>query len=194
MPARTGRSCVHCRTRSATGWLSTRWGPCGRWCSPLIRISCVSTRSRRATPPISPSLRAKILEVLAAPPTRRRSCRQCPISISPIRSRARPPSWPSVRPWRTLRTRRRRSRGHDRILLDLSLAADHHRGGITADADPPAHGHRLCALRRPQDLGGGAIAARPQCGRTLGAIPVSYTHLRAHETDSYLVCRLLLEK
>src|SRR5664279_1711145 len=26
-----------------------------------------------------------------------------------------------------------------------------------------------------------------------GAIgPVSYTHLRAHETDSYLVCRLLL--
>src|SRR5664279_4795185 len=32
----------------------------------------------------------------------------------------------------------------------------------------------------------------------VGAIPrlktVSYTHLRAHETDSYLVCRLLLEK
>ena len=26
------------------------------------------------------------------------------------------------------------------------------------------------------------------------AIAVSYTHLRAHETDSYLVCRLLLEK
>src|SRR5664279_98064 len=26
------------------------------------------------------------------------------------------------------------------------------------------------------------------------AITVSYTHLRAHETDSYLVCRLLLEK
>src|SRR5680860_1439089 len=27
-----------------------------------------------------------------------------------------------------------------------------------------------------------------------GMRPVSYTHLRAHETDSYLVCRLLLEK
>src|SRR5665647_3632603 len=27
-----------------------------------------------------------------------------------------------------------------------------------------------------------------------GEHPVSYTHLRAHETDSYLVCRLLLEK
>ena len=27
-----------------------------------------------------------------------------------------------------------------------------------------------------------------------GVPAVSYTHLRAHETDSYLVCRLLLEK
>ena len=27
-----------------------------------------------------------------------------------------------------------------------------------------------------------------------GQTPVSYTHPRAHETDSYLVCRLLLEK
>ena len=26
------------------------------------------------------------------------------------------------------------------------------------------------------------------------SIPVSYTHLRAHETLRYLVCRLLLEK
>src|SRR5680860_1204794 len=32
-------------------------------------------------------------------------------------------------------------------------------------------------------------------GETLEAqVAVSYTHLRAHETDSYLVCRLLLEK
>src|SRR5665647_238908 len=31
-------------------------------------------------------------------------------------------------------------------------------------------------------------------GRLIDACaPVSYTHLRAHETDSYLVCRLLLE-
>ena len=27
-----------------------------------------------------------------------------------------------------------------------------------------------------------------------GHIAVSYTHLRAHETGAYLVCRLLLEK
>src|SRR5664279_4323228 len=29
---------------------------------------------------------------------------------------------------------------------------------------------------------------------SLCIVAVSYTHLRAHETDSYLVCRLLLEK
>src|SRR5665647_2902100 len=29
-------------------------------------------------------------------------------------------------------------------------------------------------------------------GAAIGLLPVSYTHLRAHETDSYLVCRLLL--
>ena len=31
-------------------------------------------------------------------------------------------------------------------------------------------------------------------GKNFTSKPVSYTHLRAHETDSYLVCRLLLEK
>src|SRR5680860_471493 len=32
-----------------------------------------------------------------------------------------------------------------------------------------------------------------QSGRAARLVAVSYTHLRAHETDSYLVCRLLLE-
>ena len=27
-----------------------------------------------------------------------------------------------------------------------------------------------------------------------GVLPVSYTHLRAHETPEHLVCRLLIEK
>ena len=31
-------------------------------------------------------------------------------------------------------------------------------------------------------------------GCAVGAVAVSYTHLRAHETTWYLVCRLLLEK
>src|SRR5680860_553172 len=36
-------------------------------------------------------------------------------------------------------------------------------------------------------------AIAPNTARDVGET-VSYTHLRAHETDSYLVCRLLLEK
>ena len=47
-------------------------------------------------------------------------------------------------------------------------------------------------------MGGFDDAARGGCFAISEAYdkypPVSYTHLRAHETDSYLVCRLLLEK
>src|SRR5664279_1500180 len=47
-------------------------------------------------------------------------------------------------------------------------------------------GHEVVGLAR-SDASAAAVKA-------LGAkVPVSYTHLRAHETDSYLVCRLLLE-
>ena len=35
---------------------------------------------------------------------------------------------------------------------------------------------------------------KPAGAKEEEATTVSYTHLRAHETDSYLVCRLLLEK
>src|SRR5680860_429011 len=56
-------------------------------------------------------------------------------------------------------------------------------GIFAAVGMPAANPERLCALC---DL----------CGETVPHLPVavSYTHLRAHETDSYLVCRLLLEK
>src|SRR5680860_52131 len=37
------------------------------------------------------------------------------------------------------------------------------------------------------------LAVAPICSGIHQDYPVSYTHLRAHETDSYLVCRLLLE-
>src|SRR5665647_3852863 len=41
-----------------------------------------------------------------------------------------------------------------------------------------------------------SVIAQPYRSETVipTQLPVSYTHLRAHETDSYLVCRLLLEK
>ena len=48
------------------------------------------------------------------------------------------------------------------------------------------------SIQISQDYSSMVNFARCKC---LGAnVPVSYTHLRAHETDSYLVCRLLLEK
>src|SRR5678815_2061577 len=39
----------------------------------------------------------------------------------------------------------------------------------------------------------GDLIQRPQMTPSI-AVPVSYTHLRAHETPEHLVCRLLLEK
>src|SRR5665647_3780901 len=45
------------------------------------------------------------------------------------------------------------------------------------------------AGRRPPELHNERLSADSDVADT-----VSYTHLRAHETDSYLVCRLLLEK
>src|SRR5665647_1801728 len=49
--------------------------------------------------------------------------------------------------------------------------------------------------RMPRRLSGTRMpTASASSSRYAGYTPVSYTHLRAHETDSYLVCRLLLEK
>src|SRR5680860_584127 len=78
---------------------------------------------------------------------------------------------------------------------------------LVVGSQQPAHGVDL-------GVGGGGVAAGPlgqgrdgggqafPVGEQLGEVAaqlggegaVSYTHLRAHETDSYLVCRLLLEK
>src|SRR5680860_1779252 len=65
----------------------------------------------------------------------------------------------------------------------------------------PFHHDLACsAAQRPWALPRSATGSRRVC--LFGPAPVwcdglhsvSYTHLRAHETDSYLVCRLLLEK
>src|SRR5674536_301272 len=54
---------------------------------------------------------------------------------------------------------------------------------------------------RPKTVMGGSRRGFGTCERPLqhpeggaGPSPVSYTHLRAHETPEHLVCRLLLEK
>src|SRR5665647_3777298 len=80
------------------------------------------------------------------------------------------------------------------------------RGGPVTDQHWTAYG--ACSGAPPDDLfveGAAQRTAREVCANCAvrvdclidaldHRIPVSYTHLRAHETDSYLVCRLLLEK
>src|SRR5665647_1514563 len=97
------------------------------------------------------------------------------------------------------------------VLLVVGGAA----GGVPGLArrrwrDPFRHGRRrpgrlTGTVHQPDGLG---RATRTVCGflslvsprahprrrRAAGEGVLSYTHLRAHETDSYLVCRLLLEK
>ena len=63
----------------------------------------------------------------------------------------------------------------------------------------PAHAVRFCldfAGLKPVDLDYVAFYDKPflKFERLLETYPVSYTHLRAHETVLDLVCRLLLEK
>src|SRR5665647_2795604 len=56
---------------------------------------------------------------------------------------------------------------------------------ITMSMSPRRSWHRSVGPRRADPTRSNAPSDQ---------VPVSYTHLRAHETDSYLVCRLLLEK
>src|SRR5665647_1196939 len=69
--------------------------------------------------------------------------------------------------------------------------------GVELDGTP---GRRIVFTANDPDWenleGGHAITELPYDAAVVDALhaAVSYTHLRAHETDSYLVCRLLLEK
>ena len=56
----------------------------------------------------------------------------------------------------------------------------------------PLNRAHLCGMLEFPNLDASATLSKEPTRSQLG--PVSYTHLRAHETDSYLVCRLLLEK
>src|SRR5680860_728119 len=57
----------------------------------------------------------------------------------------------------------------------------------------PVGGHPLGFTRQGCDVYSRVVwGARTSLSVGLLVTPVSYTHLRAHETDSYLVCRLLL--
>src|SRR5680860_1038019 len=81
-------------------------------------------------------------------------------------------------------------------VKDESFDAERHVRRVALPA--PGGDAELCELAGP------VLSARLDRDRPLwqltvveglagGGSAVSYTHLRAHETDSYLVCRLLLE-
>src|SRR5680860_1827954 len=52
---------------------------------------------------------------------------------------------------------------------------------------------KVITVSKKGDLHSRRKAIRLLRNKDISYDPVSYTHLRAHETDSYLVCRLLLE-
>ena len=66
-------------------------------------------------------------------------------------------------------------------------------GGVTAVINASACGLLECA-RMNKDRIGKVFAGRNGIIGALREDPVSYTHLRAHETVLDIVCRLLLEK
>eukprot|EP00658_Telonema_sp_P-2_P009637 TRINITY_DN13592_c0_g1_i3.p1 TRINITY_DN13592_c0_g1~~TRINITY_DN13592_c0_g1_i3.p1 ORF type:complete len:155 (+),score=26.40 TRINITY_DN13592_c0_g1_i3:168-632(+) len=53
-----------------------------------------------------------------------------------------------------------------------------------------SHGSSTGTIHPGRDASGAALSR----SSALASRPVSYTHLRAHETPEHLVCRLLLEK
>ena len=74
-----------------------------------------------------------------------------------------------------------------RSTLDRSSAAsDVYKRQVFARLERPVLGNA--------NIVGLGLGQFSQLGAELGQVPVSYTHLRAHETVLDLVCRLLLEK
>src|SRR5680860_1595615 len=71
-------------------------------------------------------------------------------------------------------------------------AEGRHGGAEVQSGERPAADTPGMTSDRPGHAAEGLQATAPAPQDGPGA--VSYTHLRAHETDSYLVCRLLLEK
>src|SRR5665647_3858323 len=78
-----------------------------------------------------------------------------------------------------------------RVSDDAGRAGLRPHGLVKFLSDTDGAAARLRIPVRPESAAAGPAAPAGSLGK---ALPVSYTHLRAHETDSYLVCRLLLEK
>ena len=94
---------------------------------------------------------------------------------------------------------------HTHLLLLAGLSALPVCGAVAADEqEPTLQSVTVTATRREESLQKVPVAVSVLEGEQLErdnrnevasiAQPVSYTHLRAHETKANLVCRLLLEK
>src|SRR5665647_1150878 len=96
----------------------------------------------------------------------------------------------------TVRRRRSRSLPPPHEADDRRRTADEYEGRFGEDVVDRRGANSPHTESLSQSSGDGLSIGRP-CTRSVvldRCVPVSYTHLRAHETDSYLVCRLLLEK
>src|SRR5660397_175969 len=84
---------------------------------------------------------------------------------------------------------------------DIFQTGDHAEGSCLAASRRTYKDHELAVLDLEIEIQDGefmVFVGPSGCGKTTAlrmiAGPVSYTHLRAHETKANLVCRLLLEK
>src|SRR5665647_3895132 len=146
--------------------------------------------------PAPPTTATRVTRASAGPATRipptaigRTALRRCAKSRNVsgcVKEPTRP--WPVPLTWST-------SRGATSTRPHALAKASHTPGEATSAL--------VCATYRAMSLTTSEVTAAPLAlvvatlctpRNSNGWWAVSYTHLRAHETDSYLVCRLLLEK
>eukprot|EP00658_Telonema_sp_P-2_P082154 TRINITY_DN8611_c0_g1_i2.p1 TRINITY_DN8611_c0_g1~~TRINITY_DN8611_c0_g1_i2.p1 ORF type:complete len:1447 (+),score=242.30 TRINITY_DN8611_c0_g1_i2:69-4409(+) len=110
--------------------------------------------------------------------------------------------------WEVASWRPKTPTGNLRLKRDLALSS--HSGSVTRERPPtpptallrkkesqssPQKQQASSPARNQRPTSPGRISSAPQSVPvTQTPVPVSYTHLRAHETPEHLVCRLLLEK
>src|SRR5665647_3752766 len=127
------------------------------------------------------------------------------VTPDPQSARLEDPAAETVTPGRGAQLLREITTGNAMISVLAVVAALFLGAVLIGAADPKVQNAATYLFARPGDFGSALWGAVSNAYSALfqGAVydfdaqtfaPVSYTHLRAHETDSYLVCRLLLEK
>ena len=106
-----------------------------------------------------------------------------------LKSRSKGSTGPTgMRKRRRAKDAQRKRRARERLQQHFREQTDAQHG---ESQQHQHHQNPTSSSDRPQNDGGASCGLRSQAQ---GHQPVSYTHLRAHETGRNLVCRLLLEK